>query len=149
MLSCLLLAAFGISNYLTGFIFILIAIKAKHLSVYMLTSILAAYALGTIAIRLVGLTRGSNAFSGMYIMMAYLLICLLTVIKYFWEQQREKNMIHATYFPKSADNTYSGSKTAYVFFVFICHHEFRSKSHSHIFLRMAVQVSSPDLICPR
>ncbi|PKM86878.1 MAG: hypothetical protein CVU85_06995, partial [Firmicutes bacterium HGW-Firmicutes-10] len=41
-----LLAAFGISNYLTGFIFILISRKAKHLSVYMLSFILAAYALG-------------------------------------------------------------------------------------------------------
>lgn len=86
----LLLASFGISNYLTGFIFILIAKKARHLSVYMLMCILSAYALGTAAIRLVGLTRGSNAFSGMYIMMAYLLICLLTVIKYFWENYRAK-----------------------------------------------------------
>jgi uncharacterized membrane protein len=86
----LLLAAFGISNYLTGFVFILISRKAKHLSVYMLSSIIAAYALGMIAIRLVGLTRGSNAFSGMYIMMVYLLICLLTVLKYFWDHQREK-----------------------------------------------------------
>ena len=85
-----LLAAFGISNYLTGFVFILISRKAKHLSVYMLTSIIAAYALGIIAIRLVGLTRGSNAFSGMYIMMVYLLICLFTVVKYFWDHQREK-----------------------------------------------------------
>lgn len=85
-----LLAAFGISNYLTGFVFILISRKTKHLSVYMLSSIIAAYALGMIAIRLVGLTRGSNAFSGMYIMMVYLLICLLTVLKYFWDHQREK-----------------------------------------------------------
>jgi hypothetical protein len=88
----LLLAAFGISNYLTGFVFILISQKAKHLSVYMLSSIIAAYALGTIAIRMVGLTKGANAFNGMYIMMVYLLICLLTVIKYVWDYQKAKKI---------------------------------------------------------
>jgi hypothetical protein len=87
-----LLAAFGISNYLTGFIFILISRKAKHLSVYMLAFIIAAYALGIVAIRMVGLTRGSNAFSGMYIMMAYLLICLLTVIKYAWDIRAQSKL---------------------------------------------------------
>lgn len=86
----ILLAAFGISNYLTGFVFILISRKARHLSVYMLASIIAAYALGTMAIRMVGLTRGANAFNGMYIMMVYLLICLLTIIKYVWDHKQAK-----------------------------------------------------------
>jgi hypothetical protein len=88
-----LLAAFGISNYLTGFIFILISRKAKNLSVYMLVSILAAYALGTFAIRFVGLTRGTNAFSGMYIMVVYLLICFATVIKYMWDYRKAKEVL--------------------------------------------------------
>lgn len=88
----LLLAAFGISNYLTGFIFILISRKAKHLSVYMLAFIIAAYALGIVAMRIVGLTRGSNAFSGMYIMMGYLLICLLTVIKFAWDTHAQRQL---------------------------------------------------------
>lgn len=87
-----LLAAFGISNYLTGFIFILISRKAKQLSVYMLSFILAAYALGIVAMRFVGLTRGDNAFSGMVIMMGYLLICLLTLIKFAWDHHAAKNI---------------------------------------------------------
>ncbi|PKM64510.1 MAG: hypothetical protein CVU96_02485 [Firmicutes bacterium HGW-Firmicutes-20] len=87
-----LLAAFGISNYLTGFIFILISRKAKHLSVYMLSFILAAYALGVVAMRVVGLTKGDNAFRGMYIMMGYLLICLLTLVKFAWDHNRIKSI---------------------------------------------------------
>ncbi|MDP2813736.1 MAG: hypothetical protein Q8S15_08220 [Erysipelotrichaceae bacterium] len=89
----MLLAAFGISNYLTGFIFILISKKAKHLSIYMIALIVAAYALGTLAIRIVGLTRGPNAFNGMYFMMVYLLICFATLIKYAWDLKKAKKIL--------------------------------------------------------
>jgi uncharacterized membrane protein YsdA (DUF1294 family) len=41
---------------------------------------------------MVGLTKGANAFNGMYIMMVYLLICLLTVIKYVWDHQKAKKI---------------------------------------------------------
>lgn len=89
----MLLAAFGISNYLTGFIFILISKKAKHLSIHLIALIVASYALGTLAIRVVGLTRGSNAFNGMYFMMGYLLICLATLLKYAWDFKKARNVL--------------------------------------------------------
>jgi hypothetical protein len=88
-----LLAAFGISNYLSGFVFILISRKAKHLSVWMISSILAAYALGALATRIVGISRGANAFNGMYIMMIYLLICLLTLIKFAWDHHHDRKAL--------------------------------------------------------
>ena len=89
----MLLAAFGISNYLTGFIFILISRKAKHLSIHMIALIVAAYALGTLAIRIVGITRGPNAFNGMYFMMGYLLICFATLIKYALDYRKLKKVL--------------------------------------------------------
>ncbi len=74
-----LLAVFGISNYLTGFLFILISKKAEKLSPYVLVLIPATYLLGIIAINVVGIHKVSN-FNGKYFMLAYLGICTITFI---------------------------------------------------------------------
>ncbi len=48
----MLLGAFGISNLLTGSIFILVSLKAKPLSEYVLLMIVGAYALGAAGLKL-------------------------------------------------------------------------------------------------
>jgi hypothetical protein len=64
-----LLRAFGLSNYLTGGVFILIALQAKHLAPYVLVLIPASYALGM----LVSPPISSTAqFGGKPFMMVYL-----------------------------------------------------------------------------
>lgn len=72
-----LLGAFGISNLLTGFIYILISRKAKKLSPYTLGLIPLAYFVGYIGLKLSGVTA-SAAFYGRYFMLVYLAVCLFT-----------------------------------------------------------------------
>jgi hypothetical protein len=74
-----LLGAFGISNLLTGVIFILISIKAARLSEYVLLTIPCAYAIGVIGMRVSGV-KAQSAFYGRYFMMAYLGVCLVTAV---------------------------------------------------------------------
>jgi hypothetical protein len=72
-----LLGVFGISNFLTGFIYILISRKAKRLSPYILGIILVAYAIGLMGIKSSGVSA-TAPFYGKYFMLVYLAICLLT-----------------------------------------------------------------------
>lgn len=67
-----LLGTFGISNFLTGMLFILISVKAKSLSNSVLGIIPLAYAIGFIGLRLSGVI-GEAAFNGKYFMLVYLL----------------------------------------------------------------------------
>lgn len=69
-----LLRTFGISNYLTGALFILIALRARHLAPYVLTLIPASYALGMLVSPPVAQTA---QFGGKYFMMVYLAVCLV------------------------------------------------------------------------
>jgi len=73
-----LLGAFGISNLLTGLIYILISRKAKSLSTYVLLMIPCAYALGKVGLKTSGVTAHA-AFFGKYFMFGYLGVCLVTV----------------------------------------------------------------------
>jgi len=74
-----LLGAFGISNLLTGVIFILISIDAAPLSECVLLTIPCAYAVGVIGMRTSGV-KARSAFYGRYFMMGYLGVCLVTFV---------------------------------------------------------------------
>ena len=82
-----LLSAFGISNFLTGFIFILISRKAQHLSTYILALILLSYLLGIIGMYFAGVTPQSD-FLGRFFMFAYLGVCAVTVAWAYWRSKR-------------------------------------------------------------
>lgn len=73
-----MLGAFGISNFLTGFLFLLISRKARELSPYVLALIPATYLLGMIGIGVAGV-QAQAVFGGKYFMMVYLALCLATV----------------------------------------------------------------------
>ena len=74
-----LLGAFGISNLLTGVIFILVSIEAAPLSEYLLLTIPCAYTVGAIGMRTSGV-KAQSAFYGRYFMMGYLGLCLVTFV---------------------------------------------------------------------
>ncbi|HTB16446.1 MAG TPA: hypothetical protein VK752_32990 [Bryobacteraceae bacterium] len=74
-----LLGAFGISNLLTGAIFILVSIEAAQLSEYFLLIIPCSYVVGAIGMRTSGV-KPQSAFYGRYFMMAYLGVCLVTFV---------------------------------------------------------------------
>lgn len=74
-----LLSAFGISNWLTGMLFILIAIKAKPLAEAALKIILIAYAVGWLGMQYAGVTPNAD-FYGRFIMLGYFGVCLIGVI---------------------------------------------------------------------
>jgi hypothetical protein len=76
-----LLGVFGISNFLTGFLYFLISRKARDLSPYVLIIIPLAYLLGLIGISSGGV-HGQAAFEGKYFMLAYFAICVLTFISF-------------------------------------------------------------------
>lgn len=73
----MLLGAFGVSNLLTGVIYILISRKAKPLSRYVLLLIPCAYVIGIVGMRSAGVAPHS-AFYGKYFMLVYLSVCLIT-----------------------------------------------------------------------
>lgn len=72
-----LLGAFGISNLLTGAIYILVSLKDKQLSEYILITIPCAYVAGVIGMRASGV-KPQSAMYGRYFMMVYLGVCLAT-----------------------------------------------------------------------
>ena len=74
----LLLGIFGISNYITGIMFILIGLKARQLVPIMLPVIPATYFLGTVLISRIA-TPTANLGGGPY-MLVYLTVCIATFI---------------------------------------------------------------------
>lgn len=73
-----MLGAFGISNFLTGFLYLLISRRARELSPSVLAIIPAAYLLGLIGIGVAGVSPQA-VFGGRYFMMVYLALCVVTV----------------------------------------------------------------------
>lgn len=73
-----LLGLFGVSNFLTGFLFLLISRKARELSPYVLGLIPGSYLLGLIGIWSNHIYRQA-AFNGRYMMFVYFGICLVTL----------------------------------------------------------------------
>lgn len=73
------MSAFGISNYVTGMLAILIAFKAKKLAPLVLAIIPTAYVLGIIGMQMAEVER-SAAFNGRYMIFVYLALCALTAL---------------------------------------------------------------------
>jgi len=82
-----MLGTFGISNFLTGFIYLLISRRSPELSPYVLALILTAYLLGLIGIWSSGI-HGTSAYGGQYLLYVYFGICLTTLI-YFGLNKRK------------------------------------------------------------
>jgi len=76
-----LLGVFGISNFLTGTLFILISQKARHLSPYVLISIPLIYLLGLAGIWSGGI-HAQAQFNGRYFLFLYFFICIVTFIHF-------------------------------------------------------------------
>ena len=87
-----MLGVFGISNWLTGFLYLLISIKAKHLSPYVLIIIPLTYLLGLIGIWSCGI-HGQSAFNGQYFMYVYFAICVIIFLIFLFQKYYQKKCI--------------------------------------------------------
>lgn len=88
-----LLGTFGISNWITGAIYILIGLKAKHISIYVMGIIPIAYGLSMIAMRvnIAGYAATTANWGGMSLMMPYLGVCVITFITGLIVMNRKSN----------------------------------------------------------
>jgi hypothetical protein len=84
-----LLGVFGISNYLTGFLYFLISRRARKLSPYVLIIIPLTYMLGLAGISMANV-HTQAAFEGKYFMMVYFAICVITFIVFLVQRSRQK-----------------------------------------------------------
>ena len=77
-----LLGVFGISNFITGIMLILIAFKARGLALAMLFFIPFAYTIGMVAIRFNSAEYEASqaVWGGMTPMLTYLVICFITFL---------------------------------------------------------------------
>lgn len=89
-----LLGVFGISNFLTGFIFFLISRKARELSPYILIIIPLTYILGLIGIRF-SKVQPQAAFTGQYFMFAYFAVCIAAFLIFQFQKNRQSKTIAA------------------------------------------------------
>ena len=76
-----MLGTFGISNFLTGLIYLLISRRSPELSPYILALIPTAYLLGLIGIWSSGI-HGTSAYGGQYLLYIYFAICVATLIHF-------------------------------------------------------------------
>jgi hypothetical protein len=74
-----LLGVFGISNLLTGALFLLVSVEAPQLAAWVLLAVPCVYAFGMAGIRSAGVRREA-AFLGRYFMLVYLGVCVLTFL---------------------------------------------------------------------
>jgi hypothetical protein len=87
----MMLGAFGISNILTGLLFILILKKDKTLAPYVLAIISIAYVSGAIGLKLQGI-QGDSSFYGKYMMFVYLGASIVLSLLYFGVVYRQKKL---------------------------------------------------------
>jgi len=80
--SLVLMSAFGMSNFLTGFIYFLVVWRAKQLAPYILLLIPLSYFIGGLGMTYQNV-KMESPFIGRYIMAVYLSICLITSLIYF------------------------------------------------------------------
>lgn len=83
-----LLRTFGLSNYLTGALFILIALKAKQLAPIVLVLIPLSYAFGLIVSPPVIQT---GQFNGKYFMLVYFAICVVMGVCGIVKQRKQQD----------------------------------------------------------
>lgn len=91
-----LMGAFGISNFLTGFLYFLIIFKAKDLVPYVLGLIPISYIIGSYGLMKISGVVMESPFVGQHIMRVYLSICLLTAIFYFISQIKFRTTLATT-----------------------------------------------------
>ena len=86
-----LMNSFGITNWLTGFIYILVVIKAKDLAPYILLLVPSTYILGIISNHMIGVVamQSTTEWNGQYIMYVYLFTMALVGINYFFATYKE------------------------------------------------------------
>ena len=82
-----MLGTFGISNFLTGSIYLVISRRSPELSPYILALIPTAYLLGLIGIWSSGI-HGTSTYGGQYLLYVYFAICIGTLI-YFALNKRK------------------------------------------------------------
>ena len=85
-----LLRAFGLSNYLTGALFILIALKAKELAPYVLVLIPVSYAFGLLVSPSVDQTA---QFNGKYFMLVYFVVCVVLGVWGIVKQRKRQHNV--------------------------------------------------------
>lgn len=90
-----LMNTFGISNWLTGFIYLLVIIKAKDIVPHILVLIPIAYVLGMISNHMTGVATMQSAteWNGQYVMQIYLIIIGVVGLNYFIASYRERNSV--------------------------------------------------------
>jgi hypothetical protein len=81
------MGAFGISNFLTGFIYFLVLWKAKVLTPYILLLIPISYFIGGMGLQFQNIQPESQ-FIGRYMMAVYLSICFLAGLLYLLSKKR-------------------------------------------------------------
>lgn len=86
-----LMNTFGISNFLTGAIFFLVAIKARQIAPHILVLVPLTYMIGLISARLTGVSAMQvSDWKGQYFMVIYLAAIALVGINYFIASVRSK-----------------------------------------------------------
>lgn len=76
-----LLGVFGISNFLTGFLYFLISRRAREITPYVLIILPLTYLLGVAGIKIAGVQMQA-AFNGQYFMFAYFALCVIIFINF-------------------------------------------------------------------
>lgn len=89
-----LLGVFGISNFLTGFLYLLINRRGREITPYVLIIIPITYLLGIAGIKIAGVQMQA-AFSGQYFMFAYLALCVITFIVFRIQRYAAKKSIES------------------------------------------------------
>jgi hypothetical protein len=85
----LLLGTFGISNYITGMMLILIGMKARNIVPYVFLVIPVSYMSGAFLIS--SIASSSARLGGLPMMMVYIIVCILTFVAIvLWNYSKKK-----------------------------------------------------------
>ena len=82
-----MLGTFGISNFLTGFIYLLISRRSPELSPYVLALIPVAYLLGLIGIWSNGI-HGTSDYGEQSALYVYFAICIGTLVYFLYKKRK-------------------------------------------------------------
>ena len=85
-----MMGAFGITNYITGVMLILLGWKSRSLALVMLGIIPAAYIIGSIGIKINSSTYSPSqaTWGGEPMMMVYIVLCFVTFVTGLWLSRR-------------------------------------------------------------
>lgn len=99
-----LMGSFGISNYITGLMLILLGWKARPLALTMLGAVPAAYLIGTVGIKFNTSTFAATQgdWGGLPMMIAYMVICIVTFAAGVIMAKRRRSNVRKD-IPKTSD----------------------------------------------